>query len=191
MLMWPVVFLSVAFFKHQVPLSSLIFDRVCPPWPAAAAATCWTLWQAARPGGRGSAWARCRPGSGGSRVPAPPGWVWAAPRGSGGCFAWREPRLRAAGAKASLGTGFLFPLFLYSYVEIVLTLIKGVCLACLPLSCLPIRPGCQIWSREAWRPLDSRESMLLESRWKVSAFLSAILQANSMRMTIPVWNGFT
>lgn len=71
----------------------------------------------------------------------------------------------------------------FASLEIVLTLIKGVCLVCLPLSCLPIRAGRQIWSRDVCRPLVSRQSTVLESRWKDSAFLSASLQANSARMT--------
>lgn len=71
----------------------------------------------------------------------------------------------------------------FASLEIVLTLIKGVCLVCLPLSCLPSRAGRQIWSRDVCRPLVSRQSTVLESRWKDSAFLSASLQANSARMT--------
>lgn len=59
------------------------------------------------------------------------------------------------------------------------TLIKGVCLVCLPLSCLPNLVGRQLWLKDLGVPLLSSPSTAAENLWRVSAFFSAILETQS------------
>lgn len=66
--------------------------------------------------------------------------------------------------------------FSWFYCEVQLTLMKGVCLVYLPLSCLPTLAGRQTCSTELCVLLLSTPSIVPESLWRVSAFFSASLQ---------------
>lgn len=89
--------------------------------------------------------------------------------------------------KEMYGTGFGHFTFRWLWhwpAEIRLTLIKGVCLVCLPLICLPSLVGRQMWSKDLYDPLLSIPSILPESLWRLSAFFSASLGGKKNKTSI-------
>lgn len=114
-----------------------------------------------------------------------PCWAWAALQGNeAGCVWWRA--LLHASCCAGERQKHQELIFMWEYnqhfhnnckiVVIRPTLIKGVCLVCLPLSCLPNLVGRQLWLKDLGVPLLSSPSTAAENLWRVSAFFSAILE---------------